>query len=127
MKRHIAALGFLYLLFGLVASGLGVLLFVVGRSVAGDILREVLELVGWGHLIRWLGASMAAAFVAGGLLSLITAFGLFARKGWARLLALAGGVSQILTLSWPAILGVYTLWVLLSTEGARAFRQRRRA
>ncbi|RMG16725.1 MAG: hypothetical protein D6729_10320 [Deltaproteobacteria bacterium] len=125
MRRHIAALGFFYLLSGLAAAAIGVLIFVVGRSIAGEILRELLELVGWGHLIKWLGASMAAAFAGGGLLSLAVGFGLLARKGWARLLALVGAVSQVATLSWPALLGVYTLWVLLSRDGAREFARGR--
>jgi hypothetical protein len=125
MHRHVSALGFLYALFGLCAAGAGALLFALGTGSIGAILREVLEIIGYGHLVRWLGAGVGLSLVGAGGLCFVTAYGLFARRPWGRFLALLGSLSQVVTLSWPALLGLYGFWVLLSADGARAFRRAR--
>ncbi len=125
MSKHVSALGFLYTLFGLFTAFLGVVVLVIGLGSIGGFLREILDIIGYGHLARWLGAGFGGALLGAGVLSLATAYGLFARKSWGRLLAMLGGLSQVVTFSWPALLGVYGFWVLLSEEGAREFKRRR--
>ena len=126
MGKHVAALGFLYALFGLFTATLGVAVLIVGLGAWGGLIREILDIVGWGHLAKWMGAGFGSALVASGTICLVTAFGLWARKGWGRFLGLLGGASQLLTFSWPALLGVYTGWVLLSNDGQREFKKHRR-
>lgn len=125
MSKHVSALGFLYTLFGLFTAALGVLVLVIGLGSIGSMLREFLDLVGYGHLVRWLGTGFGASLLGAGLISLATAYGLFARRSWGRLLALLGCLSQVVTFSWPALLGVYGFWVLLSEGGAGEFKKRR--
>ena len=125
MGRHVAALGFLYALAGLLTSALGALVVLVGSGPWGRVLRQLLELLGLDHLSRWLGLGFGATLLAVGVVSFVTAFGLFMRRRWGRLMGLVGAATQIATLAWPAILlGGYGLWVLLSEGGRGEFRRR---
>lgn len=123
MGKHVSALGFLYAFSGLVASGLGTLVLVLGLGSWGHLLKEFLDLIGYGHLAWWLGAGFGVSLLGGGLLSLVAAYGLFRRRAWGRILGIVGSATQIVTFSWASLLGVYGMWVLLSKDGAGEFRR----
>lgn len=124
MGKHVSALGFLYALSGLFTSALGVLVLILGSGSWGRAIRELLALLGLDHLARWLGMGFGATLLGLAVLCFATAFGLFARKGWGRILGLIGAATHLATFSWPALLGLYGAWVLLSADGRREFRGR---
>ena len=122
MARHVAILGFIYGIFGVLAALAGV----------------TVMLFGWGAgLVVWLGghhdAGAAGALAAaagsglgllllfGGLLNGLTAVGLWGRRRWGRILGIVASILNILPLSWMSLFGVYGLWVLFSEEGKREF------
>src|SRR5690348_14834146 len=59
----------------------------------------------WGGIGFWI-----AGFA---VLEIFTAWGLFERRPWARILALVLGILALLRFPFGTALGIYTLWVLL--------------
>lgn len=61
-----------------------------------------------------------AAFSAVGL---FVAWGLFTWKPWGRMLAIVVGIINLINIPLGTALGIYTLWVLLSTESEQQYRE----
>ena len=62
--------------------------------------------------------------MAGGVLGLITGWGLLNREPWARILAIVLGFVVVFHIGIGTVLGIYTLWVLLPAQSAREYEQR---
>ncbi len=78
--------------------------------IAESILRTVISLVGGGLLLT------AIAGIAAG-------FGLLGRRPWARLLAVIMAFLSMLEIPYGTLLGIYTLWVLLSAEREEEYKR----
>jgi hypothetical protein len=117
MATHVRILGWLHIVFG--AFGLFSALLVFGGSVLGGLFSgSVMGMLGAG-----LGGTFAAMFIA--LLSipgLIAGYGLLKFQPWARMLTIVLAVFELIRFPFGTILGVYSLWVLLSREGAAQFQ-----
>jgi hypothetical protein len=86
--------------------------------VGGIFSGSVMGMIGAG-----LGGTFAALFVA--LLSipgLIAGYGLLKFRPWARMLTIVLAVFELFRFPLGTILGIYSLWVLLSSEGAAQFQ-----
>jgi len=116
MTTHIKLLGWLHIIFGIL--GLCTALLVFGASVVGGLFSgSLMGMIGAG-----LGGTFAAIFI--GVLAIpgiIAGYGLLQRRPWARILTIVIGVLELIRFPFGTILGVYTLWVLLSREGAAQF------
>jgi hypothetical protein len=117
MATHVRILGWLHIVFGV--FGLCAALLVLGGSVLGGLFSgSVMGMLGAG-----LGGTFAAMFIA--LLSvpgLIAGYGLLKFQPWARILTIVLAVFELIRFPWGTILGIYSLWVLLSKEGAALFQ-----
>lgn len=117
MATHIKVLGWLHLIFGV--FGLFTALAVFGGTMLGSMFAgSISGMVGMGLL-----GSFAAVFVA--LLSipgLIAGYGLLKLRPWARILTIVLAIFELIHFPFGTALGVYALWVLLSSEGAAQFR-----
>ena len=116
MSSHIKILGWLHIAFGV--FGLLAALGIFASSVFGALFS--------GSLVGLLGGAIGGAFAAiiaviFAIPGLIAGYGLLQRAPWARTLTIILSIFSLLR--WPigTIVGVYGLWVLLSSEGAAQF------
>ncbi|MFB3778757.1 MAG: zinc ribbon domain-containing protein [Bryobacteraceae bacterium] len=57
-----------------------------------------------------------------GVLGIIAGVGLLARRPWARTMAIVFGCLSLVSFPFGTALGIYTLWVLASSESGRQYR-----
>lgn len=116
MSTHIRILGWLHIILGvmslLTAFGIFASSF-IGGLFAGHLLGAV------GGIVT--GAVFALLAFLSGLAGLAAGTGLLQRAPWARTLTIVLSIFSLIR--WPigTIIGVYGLWVLLSSEGAAQF------
>ena len=58
-----------------------------------------------------------------GVLGIIAGVGLLARRPWARTMVIVFGCLSLLSFPFGTALGIYTLWVLASSESGRQYRE----
>jgi hypothetical protein len=66
-------------------------------------------------------------FLAGGVLGIVTGWGLLERQSWARTLAIILGCFNLLSMPFGTALGIYTLWVLLPAQSEAEYKKIARA
>lgn len=116
MSTHIRILGWLLIIRGvlrlLAALGIFASSF-LGGLFSGHVLGALGGIVG--------GAVLALLAFLSGAAGLAAGTGLLRRQSWARTLGIL--ISIFSLIEWPVgtIIGVYGLWVLLSSEGAAQF------
>lgn len=122
MQTHIKVVALGNILLGLlgVLAGAGVLLGgTFGSLMSGSFV---------GAVVGSVASAMIGAVVAGlSLIGLFAGFGLLNGKPWARYVIIglsAWRLLGILRLRPSAFFGAYSLWVLLSSEGQRAYSTR---
>jgi len=126
MQQHVKILGILHIVFGAIGVllGIGGLLFFGG--IAGIVgLNEtdpdklmaipILGIIGGVVLVTLLLISLPG---------IIAGYGLINFRPWARILTIVLSALNLLNVPFGTMLGIYGLWVLLSTEGEALFRPR---
>jgi hypothetical protein len=116
MATHIKILAWLHIVFGLFSAFIAVVVLggtVVGAAFAGSFANSAIVGLAGGFAAIFLGVMAALQLLAG--------WGLLQRKPWARILTIVLGVISLIRFPLGTALGVYTLWVLLSKEGAAQF------
>jgi hypothetical protein len=127
MRSHVRALAVLEIAFGVigVVIGLGVLLFFGGIAALVGFTDPT---DGKEIAIPVLGVIGALSFLVMTLVSLpelLAGIGLWKERQWGRILSLIVLAFNLLNFPFGTALGVYGFWVLLSSEGAALFDQRR--
>lgn len=122
MLTHVKVLAWLHIIYGLFTACIAILVF--GGMVVGSMFS--------GSLMGMIGGSILGGFLgvflgARGLLSLVAGWGLLTLRPWARILTIVLGILSLFSFPFGTILGVYTLWVMFSSEGAALFEQPRSA
>lgn len=123
MHKHVAILGFIYAGLAVLSGLAGVLIMVFGFT--GGLATWIGGGEGAGAaggLIALAGGGIGAVVLVGAGLSGLTAVGLLSRRPWGRVLAIVASVLNLFPPTWMTFLGVYGLWVLLSSEGGKQFR-----
>lgn len=116
LTRHLNLLGVLWItLSSMRLLGGGVILLVAGFIPIGGSEASIRNLIYM--LVLFLGGAIVALAVAGGL----AGWGLMQRITWARSLALTVAFLSLLEVPFGTALSVYTLWVLMPEEAARAY------
>jgi hypothetical protein len=121
MKIHIAILGIIHLVSGLVTMMMGLAVGVFG---VGASLVSLLHLESGGMLAGLLlGGGLGGIIAAFGVPGVVTGYGLLMCRAWGRFFGIIGAVLSLF--AWPmgTVFGVYGLWVLLSHNGAREFNR----
>lgn len=116
MSTHIRILGWLHIAMGV--FGLLAALGIFASSVFGGLFS--------GSLTGIVGATLGGAFAAiiavvFAIPGLIAGWGLLQRAPWARTVTIVLSIFSLLRWPMGTIIGVYGLWVLLSSEGAAQF------
>lgn len=110
LEGHVRVLG----VFWLVVSSLTVISAIVMLLFASWLLAFIptisLQVRGF---IGWFGILTGLAVVAAGIVGLGAAWGLLARRNWARTLLIVLALLVLLYFPIGTVLGAYTLWVLL--------------
>jgi zinc-ribbon domain len=118
--RHIKIVASLWLVYGILRLMEMAWIFLIGRTFLPSVVQDMVIGVGpfpgrfpLGRLIS--GGLLFAGFWVGALavVELVTAWGLFERRRWARILALIIGFLALLRFPFGTALGIYTLWVFL--------------
>jgi hypothetical protein len=119
MAIHVKILGWLHLAFG----GLGLLaaFAVMGGTMLGGLFSGSLGGMIGLSMIGTFAAVIIAAFAIPGL---VAGYGLLKFAPWARILTLVLAIFELIRFPFGTCLGVYSLWVLLSADGAALFRNR---
>lgn len=116
MATHIKILGWLHIVFGCFGLLLALTVgggMMLGSMFAGSMRDSALVGILGGFTTIFLGGLAA--------LQLILGWGLLTRKQWARILGIILGVISLIRFPLGTLLGIYTLWVLLSKDGSAEF------
>jgi hypothetical protein len=115
MKNHIQILGVLYILFGLLGVVVAVIFFdaLAGRGPIPGKMKLIFSTSGFGSVL-------ALFFVLVSLPGIIGGLALLMRKSWARIWVLILGFVNIFNIPLGTMLGIYTIWVLMSEEATNA-------
>jgi len=129
MSIHVKVLGWIHLVFGFLGCVLGIMAFLILTAVGtrfsrfhdfyvpGHYFPASLGFLGLGTLIGGMALILS-------LPGLIAGYGLLKYREWARILTIILCFLNLLNIPIGTIVGAYGLWVLLSSEGERHYRQR---
>ena len=119
MATHVKILGWLHLVFG--AFGvLGAFAVMGGTMLGGFFTGSLGGLIG----LSMIGTFAAVIIIAYAIPGLLAGYGLLRFAPWARILTIVLAVFELIRFPFGTCLGVYSLWVLLSADGAALFRGR---
>jgi hypothetical protein len=125
MQTHVKVLAILHIVFGslgVLAAGFLLLLFggiasIIGMNAPDDEALVAMPIVGGvGLLISAFTALLSVP-------SIIAGVGLLSYKSWARTLTLVLSAIQLINVPIGTALGFYGFWALLSKEGADLFER----
>ena len=133
--RHLKILASLWLVYAILRLMGMFWFFVIGRAILPSVIDGMMSSGPWVHSWPFGGGFPLGRLVSGGLvfagfwlaafavLELVTAWGLFERRSWARILALVLGFLALLHFPFGTALGIYTLWVLLPGPAGQEYEQ----
>jgi hypothetical protein len=126
MGTHFKILGWLYLVFGALGAVAGVVVFTVLSSLGFGLAHLNVEGLPYGfpHLASGLGLLIAIVLMVLSVPGIIAGYGLLNFRSWARLLTIVLSVLNLIHPPFGTLLGVYGLWVLLSSKGEEYFRNK---
>lgn len=131
VTRHLKILASLWLVYAIVRLMEAFWVFFVGRALLPEFMNGMMGGGAWVH--DWpFGNGFPFGIILGGIgfwiaafavLEIVTAWGLFERRSWARILALVLGFLALLRFPFGTALGIYTLWVLLPGAAGQEYEQ----
>jgi hypothetical protein len=119
MSTHVKIIGWLHIIFGLFGLLTAFALF-GGSMLGGAFMGSMKGMIGMGLLGTFIGAMVAVFAIPG----LIAGYGLLKYYEWARILTIVIAIFELIRFPLGTILGIYSLWVLLSAEGSALFKRR---
>lgn len=116
MSTHIKILGWIRIIYGIFGV-LGALAMFASGLFGGLFSGSLGGTIG-GILAGTVGGVIIGVL---SLFGIATGFGLLQRQQWARFVTIILSILDLFRFPFGTILGVYGLWVLLSSEGASQF------
>jgi hypothetical protein len=125
MAGHVRVIAWLHVVFGALGLCVAVAMLVLFGGIAGLVgltghspdARVAIPILGV------VGSVLAFVIALVSLPGLIAGIGLLNLRPWARILTIILSALHLLNVPLGTALGVYSLWALLSAEGARLFEQ----
>ena len=121
MDTHVKVLAFLYIIFGILGTmvGLGLMALLSFIGVAG----AASDPDAWMALpiLGFTGAALGAFILILSLPGIFAGIGLLKYHPWARILTIVLSALNLMNFPIGTIIGIYGLWVMLSDEGSRLF------
>ena len=127
METHVKILAVLKIVFGSLTAIAGLVLFALFGGLAGLVgatahhQREALVAI---PILGGIGAILLVILLALAIPGIVAGIGLLYFKPWARILTIVLCALSLLNFPFGTALGVYGLWVLLSSETASLFERR---
>ncbi|MGH9735128.1 MAG: zinc-ribbon domain-containing protein [Candidatus Acidiferrales bacterium] len=131
VTRHLKILASLWLVYAILRLMGAFWFFVIGHAFLPGLINGWMGDGPWGN--GWpfahgfpfgiFGGGIEFWFAGFAVLEIITAWGLFERRPWARILALVLGFLTLLHFPFGTALGIYTLWVLLPGAAGQEYEQ----
>ena len=122
MDAHVAFVGILFIVWGLLTALVGVSTLMLGFSAVA-LLSTAAR--GGSQVAAGVTAvaftTLAIIAIVWGVAHVLVGIPLRQRKSWARVVALLLGSVDLLLLPYGTALGLYTLWVLLNEKGRALF------
>ncbi len=123
MQTHVKVLGVIYLAVGgcmllgalFLALTMGGVAGIVGATAEPEEAAIAIPVLGIA------GTALAAILFVFSLPSLITGYGLFNYKPWARIVGIVLSAISLINIPIGTVIGAYGLWVLLNKETERLF------
>src|SRR5437764_8197813 len=119
MATHVKVLGVLHIIFGLLGLLAAFGIF-AGSMLGGMFSGSLGGMIG----ISMIGSFAAVIVAAYAIPGLIAGYGLLKFRSWARILTIVLALFELLRFPFGTCLGIYSLWVLLSADGAALFQRR---
>ena len=124
MQQHVKVLAILHIVLGSlgVLGGLIAMLFFGGLAHFVGAFDESPDNFVAGGILSLIGMAIMFVIFVISVPGLIAGVGLLSFQPWARILTIILSVLELPAFPLHTVLGVYGLWVLLSTEGTALFR-----
>jgi hypothetical protein len=118
VARHARTLGVLWMIYSALHLVGGLVLFIVANTVFGPVGPE--------HqappFIRPLLTMIGVLLLATGIIGIASGYGVMQRLPWARITILVLAFLALFSFPFGTALGIYSIWVLLSSDAEREFR-----
>jgi len=126
MQQHVKILAILHIVFGGlgVLAALAALLFFGGLASFAGLAEQNSGNFIAGGVLGLIGLVVMIVVLVISLPGLIAGVGLLNYQNWARILTIVLSVIELPGFPFHTALGIYGLWVLLSTEGSALFTPR---
>jgi uncharacterized membrane protein (DUF2068 family) len=118
VEQHVKMLGVLWIAYAVLHAIGGCVLLVVANTIFGRFSDNPHA----GFLHPLLGG-IAIFLLVKSALCVIAGVGLLEHQGWGRTLALILAVIALINIPFGTILGVFTLWVLMSPQADNDYRR----
>ena len=125
MRQHVTVLGVLYIVLGamgMIGAFVVLLIFGGAAGVVGTIAQQEPDAEIAVPILAVLGLGLFLLITILSVPGIIAGIGLIKFRPWARILGLILSVLNLLHIPLGTIVGVYGLWVLLSSETEAVFR-----
>jgi hypothetical protein len=125
MRQHVTILGVLYIVLGamgMIGAFVVLLIFGGAAGVVGTIAEEEPDAEIAVPIIAAVGLGLFLLITILSIPGIVAGVGLIKFRPWARILGLVLCVLNLLHIPLGTIVGVYGLWVLLSSETEAVFR-----
>jgi hypothetical protein len=124
VAKHLSVLGILWIVFSVMHLARGTF---VATLLPGMMHWGRTAAFGWGRPHFFLPEAFFGMFggflVILSVLGIIAGCGLLARQPWARTMAIIFGCFALMSFPFGTALGIYTLWVLGSSDSGREYRE----
>lgn len=121
VQGHVRLLGLFWIAFSAFNTVGGIVLYIIANTIFGR-MHEFGAPEGPAYFLRPLLSVIAILLVAKAALGFIAGWGLLQYESWARILALIlGFISLFTNIPFGTALGIYTMWVLLSSDSEREY------
>ena len=123
VQAHVRLLGLFWIAFSAFNTVGGLVLYIIANTIFGR-MHEFSAPEAPAYFLRPLLSVIAILLVAKAALGFIAGWGLLQHEGWGRILALIlGFISLFTNIPFGTALGIYTMWVLLSSESEREYEE----
>lgn len=118
IEQHIPVLGMLHLVGGAFSVLMGAFVFLLLTGIGNIVAIEDPMAP---RILTLVGLSVGTLLVILGLPGMAAGYGLLKRRSWARGLAVAVGVLNLVNVPLGTLIGIYTLVVLMQDEATEYF------
>jgi hypothetical protein len=125
MRQHVTVLGVLYIVLGAMGMiGAFVILLIFGGAagIVGTVAEQEPDAEIAVPIVATVGLGLFILITILAVPGIIAGIGLIKFRPWARILAIVLSAINLLQIPLGTIVGVYGLWVLLSTETETVFK-----